>query len=317
MTVSPKIAAMAVGVVAALSAATLAQDPRRAPAAAPPQTVVVAGGLDWLEKSELSAKREGVIKSIEFNVGMRVQEGQQVGLLHDDIARLSVEKQRLVAASTGPIMKAEAQRQQAMSTLSRLQRLQRTNPGFVSKEEMDKATADVNYADALKQEAEEKQIVDRAEYDLAVQALEDHKIISPFSGVVVDRHKNPGEAVRANEPVVLLGKTDKFRFVGWLPLESALQIRPGDTAQFRPTVESADLPVERQVFNGKVMAIAPQLSTLKQNESSILVEIENPPNAGHPELELYHGMRGEVTIYVNGAQPPRVAGNDAPPARNQ
>lgn len=320
MSLSPKIAALAAGLLGALTAASLAQDPA-APNGRPantnangtPETLVIAGAVDWLEQSDVSARREGVIKSIEFNVGMRVQQGQEIGILHDELARLTVTKQKLIAESTGAIKKAEAQRQLAKASLARLLRLERQRQGLVSRDELDKAVAEVNVADALIQEATEKQAVDQAEYDLAVQMLEDHKIIAPFTGIIVERHKNPEEAVRANEAVVRLGKTDKFRYIGWVPLESALKVHQGDAVQFRPVIEGADLPIERKVFTGEVTAISPELSTTGKTETYVLAEIQNPPDEQHPELELRQGMKGEAAIFLNGATPPSRVADAAPP----
>ena len=37
--------------------------------------------------------------------------------------------------------------------------------------------------------------------------------------------KNPGESVRSNEAVVRLAPTDKYKFVGWVPLETAVRLK--------------------------------------------------------------------------------------------
>ncbi len=310
MPLTPKIGTLAAGVVAALTAAALAQGqaPAGRNAQAPATTLVVSGQLDWLEESDLSTKREGVIKALEPKVGMRVESGQVIGYLHDEIAKLGVTKQKLVADSVGPLAEAKAKRQLAMTNLARLQRLERMKTGFVSQDEMDKAIAEVNVADAQIQMAQEKMAVDKAEYDLAVQALEDHKLVAPFTGTVIERHMNPGESVRANEAVLKIGKTDNYRFIGWAPLESALQARVGDIVQFRPVVDGSDLPVEHRVYEGKVTAISPELSTTGKTETYILAEIQNPPQPQQPELELRQGLKGEITIFLNGAAP-RVAAN--------
>ncbi len=313
MPLNPKFAMLAAGVVAAFSAASLAQGPRSAPvpSSESSNTLVVAGTLDWLERSDVSALREGVIKQIEFQVGMRVQSGQEIGSLHDEMARLTVEKQKIVAESNGTIAKAKAQKQLATATLARLQRLDKIRKGYVSEDEMAKAEAEVNVADAMIQEAMEKQAADKADYDLALRTLEEHRVLAPFTGIITERMKNPGEAVRANEAVVRLGKTDKFRFVGWVPLESAQRIREGDLIQFHPTVEGSDLPIERKVFTGKISSVSREVSTVRNTEARVLAEIDNPPDTEHPELELFQGMKGEVTIYLNGSTP-RVADNQSP-----
>ncbi|HEU5118909.1 MAG TPA: HlyD family efflux transporter periplasmic adaptor subunit, partial [Isosphaeraceae bacterium] len=230
MSILKKSLALSTGLAVAVGASAFAQGPAPAPAPASSSqaTLQVPGSLDWHEQSDLSAKREGVLKEIEYQVGMRVDQGQQIGRLYDEIAALTVEKQRLIAESKGQLMEAKAKKQLASANLARLLRLQRMREGYVSKDEVDKAVAEVNVADALIISAEEKGKVDEAEYKLAEQALDDHALLAPFGGIVIERYKNPGEAVRANEPVIRLGKTDRFRFVAWVPLESAQRIHTND-----------------------------------------------------------------------------------------
>lgn len=311
---TPKIAAMTLGALAALTAATVAQqNPAAAPgargAAGTPETVVISGSLDWLESSQIAPKIEGVIESMEFRVGMRVQQGQEIARLHDEIAKLTVAKSDIVAKSTGEIAKADAQRKQAMATLARLINLEKKGRGFVSEDEMSKAEADVAFADALKQVATERQAVDRAELALAAQNLENHTIRAPFNGIVIERLKNPEESVRSNEAIIQLGKTDKFQFVGWVGIEQAQRIRPGDAVQFRAGVPGANLPVEEKVFTGRIASVSPDVSPVHNAERRILAEIDNPPDVQHPELELFQGMTGDLTVFLN------TAGAAAAPAR--
>ncbi len=260
------------------------------------------GSLDWHEQSDLSAKREGVIRSIEFQVGMRVDKDIEVGRLYDEIATLTVAKQKIIADSQGQLMEAKAKKQLASANLARLLRLQRMREGYVSKDEVDKAVAEVNVADALIISADEKGQVDNAEYNLAVQTLDDHGIHAPFAGIVIERYKNPGEAVRANEPVIRLGKTERFRFVAWVPLESGQRIHAADLVEFHPEVDGANLPIENQVFTGRITSISREVSTVHHTEARILAEIDNPPNPEHPEMELFQGMGGFVVVHLSNPQ---------------
>ncbi len=214
-------------------------------------------------------------------------------------------------------MEAKAKKQLASANLARLLRLQRMREGYVSKDEVDKAVAEVNVADALIISAEEKSKVDEAEYKLAQQTLDDHALQAPFGGIVIERYKNPGEAVRANEPVIRLGKTDRFRFVAWVPLESAQRIHANDLVEFHPEVEGANLPIEQQVFQGRITSISREVSTVHHTEARILAEIENPPNDEHPEMELFQGMTGFVVVKLSGRPATQVgsAGQPAPKAR--
>ncbi len=294
---SPKAVAMSVGLIAALTAATLAQAPK---SASPSQTIVITGGITWIEKSDVSSLRPGVIKQMEFQIGDRVEADKPIGYLHDETARLTVERAKVAAASTGAIKKADAQRQAAMATLARFQRLERIGKNYVSPDEMDKAEAEVKVYEAMIQEAQEQQKLAEAELALAEQAVQEHIITAPFTGIIIERMKNPGESINANESVVRLGKIDKLRFFGYLPLESASQVRVGDRVEVHPTISGAELPIEQKRFTGKITAIAAEISTVGRTELQVLAEIENPDieNAG---LSLRPGMQADLTIFLSPA----------------
>lgn len=295
MLLSKKVIALASGTLIAISFAALAQDPP----AGKGQTIVVAGAIDWVEKSDVSALKEGVIKQIEFQVGRVVKEGQPIGYLHDEIAQLSKAKAKLIAESTGDISKAKAQVQLATAQVARNMRLDKRGSGFLSIDEKEKAEADLAVATALLQSANEAQKVNQADYALAERSLAEHVILAPFTGVITDRMKNPGESVRSNEPVVRLGRIDKLRFVGWVPLEVALRLKGNEAVEVRPVIEGSDLAIEQAKYTGKVTAISREVhANVRTTEVQVLAEIDSPENPDHPELELRPGTKGEMTIFL-------------------
>ena len=299
-----KLWAMAAGTATLVSAAALAQQDDAVPlrsttTASTDKNIVIAGRLVWLAKSDLSAKHEGVLDTLEFREGMRVAEGQEIGKLDTTLARLTVSKQmHQVNLNDSQRMKADAQRRQAVSVASRMKRANEKVNNAHSKEEIEKAAADVDYADALIEESVSKKKVDAADLDLAKASLDHHTIRAPFTGVIIERLKNPGEAIRANEPVIRMGKTDSFQFVGWMPLGYVENVRVGDTVQFRPVVDGANLSIEKQVFEGKLTAIGPEVSSVQRTEIRVYAEVINPSHKENPELELYEGIQGELSIML-------------------
>jgi RND family efflux transporter MFP subunit len=309
--------AMLLGGMAAFLAATAnGQAPGQGGArpASPGQTVVALGSIQWLEESEVSALREGVIKSMEFRVGARVSEGTVIGSLHDELAKLSVLKAEVQARAEGPYKEAKAQLDLAVANRARLENLVRRAPGSVTKEELDKSDAEIQVSDARITSAKEQTEIAKAELDLQRRVVEEHLVKAPFSGVITERLKDPGEAVRANEPVVHLGRTDKLEFTGYLPLETALTIQPGMAVDLVPIIEGADLPIEHQRFRGKVTSISQQATVLRGTEVQVRAEIDNPPQADS-RLELRQGLKAEMTIYLEGGGPARVSANTLPAAR--
>src|SRR4051794_1481077 len=125
MRLHTKPAAMAVGLVTALAAVTLAQPPAvgRAPkgsTGSANEPLIVNGLIEWIDKSDVSALTEGVIKQIELREGMTVAEGGTIGAIHAEKAELTVAKARVAAEGKGGLQKAEAQRELAYTTLARL-----------------------------------------------------------------------------------------------------------------------------------------------------------------------------------------------------
>jgi RND family efflux transporter MFP subunit len=308
MNVSRKAAALSVGLIVALSAASMAQNPGTAKRGqkSPGETIVIAGEIDWIEKSDVSALTEGVVRQIEFQVGDRVEKGKEIGFLHDERAKLAVAKAKLAAENVGAIEKGKAQRQLAIAEKARMVRANKLFERAHSVSELEKADAEIMVAEALVKEATENQSIAKAELAIAHRQLEEHVVTAPFTGYVMERMKNPGESVRANEAIVRLGRIDKLRFHGFVPLEGAFRIKLGDLVDVRPTVEGAELPIEQRKFRGKVSALAREISSVGKTEVMVLAEIDNPEDPAHPDLALSPGMKADMTIYLTpaaGGQP--------------
>src|SRR5438552_712718 len=136
MSISKPIAALTAGSLMLLSAAALAQNGGAAAQPANPavQALVLEelANLNWIEKSQVAALREGVIEKMELQIGMPVKAGGTIGMLHRKFAELSARKAELQAKATGPKEKAMAQEEVAASVCARNKRLNEKKPGMVS-----------------------------------------------------------------------------------------------------------------------------------------------------------------------------------------
>jgi RND family efflux transporter MFP subunit len=294
MPFSKKAAALAAGFVFALSLASLGQN--AAPGTSTGETLLIDDAtIDWIEKSDVAALREGVISKMELQIGMPVLEGKPIGYLHAEIAELTVAKAKTAVSFTAPVEKAEAQKELAAAVLATSHRLNKRRPGMVSDEEMRKAEAELKVADAMKREAFEKIKLDTAELKLAERALEEHKIVAPFDGIIVERKKNRGESVRANEAVVTLGNLDKLRAWFYIPLEHAYRVKEGQIVdlQLRITgTRGTPLPIEQKRFRGKISFVDPQVQPVAETAVRVHADFENPDH------ELRPGLKAAVTIYL-------------------
>jgi RND family efflux transporter MFP subunit len=317
MLYSKKTAALAAGFVAMLSAISLAQGPKAPARGADPSSGEVLvldhdATIEWIEKADVAALREGVLSSMELKIGMPVEKGGVIGMLHDEIAALTVAKAKLAADGKASEEKAIAQKELAETVVARNQRLQKYGANLVSKEDVEKAIAEVKVAAALQAEAVEKRALDNAEYELAKQVLREHVIRAPFSGVVYERLKNPGESVRANEPVVRLGNLDKLRAYAYAPLAFASRIKEGQVVDIQILLdggEGGSQPLEQKRFRGKITFVDPQVAPVADQAVRIFAEFENK------EHELRPGFKAKMTVYLNTegeGRPARTVGVNAP-----
>jgi RND family efflux transporter MFP subunit len=245
-----------------------------------------------------------VIEKMELQIGMPVRSGGPIGYLHSEVADLTVKKAAVAAKSVGPQRRAKAQTDLAVAVVARNNRLIARDPNYVSKEEQNKAVAEVNVGEAMMIEAQEKTELDKADLELAKRALEEHTIRAPFDGVVINRTKNPGEAVQANEAVVTLGNLDRLRVWTWVPLQFLHRIKEGAVVEIQPSLDringGSPLPIESKKFRGKITFVDPQILPEAETAVRIYAEFDNQNH------ELLPGMKARMTIYL--------AAEDAPTA---
>ena len=314
MLFSKKAAALAAGFLAVLSAVTVAQNvaPGAAGRSGAETYLIDDATVDWIEKSDVAALREGVIESMELQIGMPVQRGRPIGKLHAEMAELTVAKAQLAVTNVAAQAKAEAQKELAMTVVATNVMLNKRQKNLVSNEEMRKAEAEVKVSHAMVEEAIEKRELDRADLALAKRTLEEHIIRAPFDGLVIDRMKHPGESVRANEAVVRVGNLDKLRVFGYVSLEYAFAVKEGAIVEFQPRISGSRanrIPLENKKFRGKITFVDPQIQAVGETARRIYAEFDNR------DRELQPGLKGTLTIYLNApeAAPPAVGARTAAP----
>jgi RND family efflux transporter MFP subunit len=303
MSMTKRIAALAAACVTLVSAAALGQSggPTQDPAVASGSyeplvlkvSVITGPRLEWVEKSDIAALHEGVIEQMELKIGSYVKKGGTIGYLHRDIARLTVAKNQIQAEARAPKEKAEAQKEVAISVVARNKRLNERLPGTVSAEDVAKAEGDLKVAVAQILEAEETTKIAKAELAINEQTLEEHTIRAPFDGIVINRHKNPGESVRANEKVVVLGNPYKLCVDPYVPLEYADRVKVGQIVEIEQTKSHEEpLVLEKKKYRGKITFVSPEVQTVGEAGVRVRAELDNP------DLELRPGFLARVTIFL-------------------
>ncbi|ADV62740.1 hypothetical protein Isop_2161 [Isosphaera pallida ATCC 43644] len=230
--------------------------------------------IEYLLVSNVAARRDGVVESIELSEGAEVKKGEPIGYLYSDLARLARDRAKIQAESEVPRYKAAAKYRFAKAELDRTRELARIRPDAVPKAELEEKQASVDIATAETYEAEETIKIAKKEYELAEKTLEEHIIIAPFDGFIVERLKKPGEQVHANEPLVKLANRDKLRVFAYVPLESSYKIRLGDTVEIKVNLPEGVGPGGR-VFPGKITFIDEEVVTVGERSRRIYAEVDN------------------------------------------
>jgi RND family efflux transporter MFP subunit len=295
MIIPKTIAASGAGLVVLFGAVALAQNGGRPDATSQALVLDELARIDWIEKSSVAALREGVIEKMELQIGMPVKKNGVIGVLHHEIAELTVKKNQLQAHAIAPEEKALAQKEVAASVVARNIRLNDHKAGMVSAEDVAKAEGDLKVADAQIKEAQENQSIAKAELNLAQRTLEEHTIIAPFDGIVLSRKKHPGESVRANDTVIELGDLSRLAAEAYVPLEYAYRVKVGQIVEIQPRLRSTGrgepLPIEKKRFRGKIAFVDPQIQPVAETAVRIRAEFENPG-------DLRPGLMVQMTIYL-------------------
>ena len=299
MPLTRKVVALSLGLFAVLSALTIAQAPR--PGQSSAETLVVDDAtVDWFQKSDVSALVEGVVKNMELRIGDIVsgpgaEKGNVLGYLHQDKARLAVEEAKIQAAGKGAILKANAQRELALTVVARNARLLGKGRDMVSQEEVEKAKAEFAVADAALIEAEDTQRLAHAKLASAQQALDDHVIRAPFSGQILKEFKHPGERVNANDAVVQIGNLDTVRVWAYIPVKYAYRVSPGTEIVIQPRLgddRSVQHPIEQKQFRGVIKSVDLSIQPVAESAVRIYADLDN---ANH---ELRPGLKAAMTIFL-------------------
>jgi len=183
-----------------------------------------SGQLDAEYSVVIKSEIEGLVESIEFEEGQRVEEGAL-------LVRLKNDSQRAI------LREAIATRALAQSQYDRTQQLVTRDAASAARK--DQVFAELEIAKAR---------VDKARAD-----LDRTEIRAPFAGVVGFRSVNPGDAVDETKPIVRIDAIDRLQ-LSFSTSDHAVAIaRPG------MPIEATVAPYPGEIFPGEVYVVSPTL----------------------------------------------------------
>ncbi|MGH7780651.1 MAG: efflux RND transporter periplasmic adaptor subunit [Candidatus Binataceae bacterium] len=241
------------------------------------RSITLPGDLVGFYESALYAKVTGYLKSVLVDKGDWVKQGQLLAVIEVPELQQRLERSR-------------AALQVARVTYDRLDRVWKSDPRLVAREDVDVAGGKLGEAQAQVEE---------------LSALVGYtKIVAPFDGVITGRFADPGALIRAggetsqsmiNEssvhpggtttPVLSVAMINTMRIYIYAPQGVVGLIKRGTPA----TLTLQDLP--GKTYTGTVTRFA---TSLDLSTRTMLTEIDLP-NSNH---DLYPGMYANVTLVL-------------------
>ncbi|MEX0654977.1 MAG: efflux RND transporter periplasmic adaptor subunit [Phycisphaeraceae bacterium] len=224
------------------------------------ETVLGVGTLRATAVVEVRPEVAGRVRSITFEEGSFVEEGQLLVEIDDDKLR------RQLASREAALRAAQVAVDNAQRTFARQQQLR--DRGVVSADDFDQAQAALNSAEAE---------VDRLEAELALveQQVEDTQIRAPFGGMISQRMVDRGAYVNAGDDLARLYQTDPLEIAFSVPERYMGQVQSG-----QPVAVTVTAYPDR-TFDGVVDFVSPAIDEATR---SFLVKarIDNPDAALMP-----------------------------------
>ena len=261
-----------------LLAACEKQVEEREPVVRPVRILTIGGPGDGRKLSYAGEIRAGETADLGFEVSGRiveflVLEGQEVEK-GDLLARLDP------ADFQSSLNQAEAHFRQAQSTYERFKEI--VDRGAVSRQDLDLRKRNFEVA--------------QAELATARKALDDTRLVAPFSGnigrTLVDNFVN----VQAKEPVLVLQDTTKLEVVITIPEQDWSRADPNltneeRTARVRPMVSLSSFP-DRE-FPARISELATVADPVTRT-FEVRARLDNPP-----DVTIMPGMTANVSITVS------------------
>jgi len=217
------------------------------------KSLPLTGSLAPLTEATVKAKVAGELVAVTVREGESVRQGQM-------LARIDLtEVQARVAARQADVEAAKAQLVWAEKNRGTQKAL--LDKAFISQNAFDNIQSNYDVAAAKLRAAEADLVVAR-------KSLGDAVLSAPFSGIVAQRHAQPGERVALDAKVVSIVDLSRLQLEASVPPAAIGQVKVGQTMNFR--VEGFG---ERE-FAGRIERINPS-ATAGTRSISVYAAIDN------------------------------------------
>jgi RND family efflux transporter MFP subunit len=268
--------AKASGMLGLLILVTFVLDPQAGAADAPDPSAEVLVlrrcPVDYERSATLGSNQYGVIQDCLVAPGDRVKGGQVIGRIRDDDLRAELKLRELEAGTDVEIRLSEAKSSQAAIKLRATQSLVRRNAASLEEYNLQKMEAEA--ASIAVEQAKHGRELAKIRLEQAQAQLRAREFVSPHDGIVIAILKRRGEPVAPNEPVFKVVDTERLQVTGEVDITDSWRLRIGQSVRVVPEIAGADLPVEHEVFTGRIVFFEPHIDPMTQT-CKVLVRVDN------------------------------------------
>lgn len=265
--------------------------------------ISLVGSLRAKQQVQVTARVSGRVLSIDVDRGDRVRAGQVLARLDDDELRQQVRRaEAALQVARASLSQRRAELDNVRAEEGRYRNLR--DDGVVSSQQLEQARTSVAVSEAQANLAEAQVAQAEAELEELRIRLGQTQIAAPLSGVVGERHVDPGVLVSPATPMLLILDLSRMVTVVNVPERDITKVEVGTPA--RVFVDA----VPGEGFEGRVVRISPLLDS-ETRTAPVEIELDNPDSKlkaemfARVELNLTTGRRAllvsrDALVYRNG-----------------
>ena len=176
---------------------------------------------------ELASERPGLVATVLFRQGQKVERGKLVVQLKDDMVRRRYEAAQLKATNDIEVRFAEAARKVADAEYDAALDANRRLPGTIAETEIRRLRLDAEKSVLQIEQAEHQFNISKLEAAESLAELESYRIVSPISGRVSRVLREPGEAVAQGDAILEIVNTERFIVEGYVMIDHVALVHRG------------------------------------------------------------------------------------------
>ena len=239
------------------------------------------GTIRLVDRAELAVAQNGIIVNDVPVEGTRVSKGDVIVQLDTTVPEAALEVARVTAESDIDEELARKYYDVAANEYQQAIEANKIVADAVSQLETERLflTAERSRLDILK--AQDEQDIAIAREQEAAAVLDSYTATAPFDGVITNRAKQRGEAVRPGDPVVEIVSTDRVQVIAPTPIEYLDRMQVGTEVAIYETYRNAVSPLR-----GCVVLVQPSGVVTGGAKIDVLIEVENPGGRLVPGLNV-------------------------------